>query len=42
MAIDGKLPEFSFIIEAVASGYLDAGGKSSNDFFSCLAQAAST
>ena len=26
MAIDGKLPEFSFIIEAVASGYLDAGG----------------
>jgi hypothetical protein len=26
VAIDGKLPEFSFVIEAVASGYLDVGG----------------
>jgi hypothetical protein len=26
MAIDGKLPEFSFVIEAVASGYLDVSG----------------
>ena len=26
MAIDGKLPEFSFVIEAVATGYMDAGG----------------
>jgi hypothetical protein len=26
MAIDGKLPEFSFVIEAVASRYLDVSG----------------
>jgi hypothetical protein len=26
MAIDGKLPEFSFVIDAIASGYLDVGG----------------